>query len=87
MSLIRRASNFVFLAALYCFCLGFDKFALQTKEGGNEGIKSKKAAIKCCKENKIAAPPNVWRIFFVQYNLAVVAWVIRAFCNIAKSPT
>ena len=47
---------FIFFAALYCSCLGFNALlALTTKEGGNKGIKSKKGAIKCCKEIKITA--------------------------------
>ena len=28
----------------------------QHREGGNNGIKSRKGAMKCCKENKITAP-------------------------------
>ena len=38
-ALIRRSSNFSFLAAFYCSCLEFnDLLALPTKEGGNKGI-------------------------------------------------
>ena len=49
--------NFCFFASLYCACLGLNALlALQTKEGGNTGIKSKKRAINCCYETKITAP-------------------------------
>ena len=53
MPCIRRCSNFVFFAALYCSCLGFT--ALLARDC-NRGNKFQKGAMKCCKENKITAP-------------------------------
>ena len=47
-------SNFCFFAALYCACLGLNALlALQTKEGGNKGIKSKKRATIAATKQKL----------------------------------
>ena len=50
--LIRRGSNFVFFAALYCSCLGLLP-CLQARgtRDCNKGSKFKKGAMKYCKEN------------------------------------
>ena len=56
-----RGSYFVFFGALYCSCLGFNGLlALPTKEGGNKGIKSKKGAMKCCKENSYLGEKHIF---------------------------
>ena len=57
MPLIRRGSNFVFFAALYCPCLGLLP-CLQAwgMRDCNKGSKFKKGAMTCCKEYKITAP-------------------------------
>ena len=53
MSPVRRGSNSIFFAALYCSCLGNNALlALPTMKGCNKSIKSKKVAMMCCKENK-----------------------------------
>ena len=44
----QEGSNFVFFIALYWSCFGFNVLtALPTQAGGNKGIKSQKAAMKC----------------------------------------
>ena len=48
-----------------------------------QGIKSTAGAIKCCKENKIAASPNTWHnILFLVINLYVSKYKNQFKCNI-----
>ena len=56
-----RGSNFVLFATLHSSLLGCNAFiASLLCRKGKQGIKSKLRAIKCCKENKVTAPPNEW---------------------------
>ena len=55
--------------------------ALPTKEGGNKGIKSKKGALKCCKENKNTA--LIQRIHFA--SIGCVSFIDLALWRIFQS--
>ena len=71
MPLIKRGSNFVIFAALYCSCLGFNALlSIPTKEGGNKGIK--------CREwidtgNKCSSEYMLRNVIKVQYIFTIIS--------------